>query len=138
MKTIFILIAFLIESSLCIAQPVIQVEKQTFVNIGKAGYFWQDTLETTSFEKVAQFKSERFSKGKSAIFNGGTSGKVWWMKFRFQNDNQTIPYLFIDYANIDSITVFYRDERGMITQLSAGMFNLKQNDNILGTGYVHT
>lgn len=136
MKTIFILIAFLIKSSLCVAQPVIRVEKQTFVNIGKAGYFWQDTLETTSFEKVAQFKPECFSKGKSAIFNGGTSGKVWWMKLRFKNNNQTTPYLFIDYANIDSITVFYRDERGMINQVSAGMFNLKQNDNILGTGYV--
>ncbi|QNR86687.1 hypothetical protein H9N25_10035 [Pedobacter riviphilus] len=91
MKTIFILIAFLIEGSFCMAQPLIQVEKQTFVNVGKAGYFWQDALKTTSFEKVEQFKAERFSKGESAIFNGGTSGKVWWMKFRFTKNNQTIP-----------------------------------------------
>lgn len=118
------------------AQPVIQVEKQTFDNIGKAGYFWQDTLKTTSFEKVAQLKSAYFSKGKSAIFNGGTSGKVWWMKFRFTKNTQTIPYLFINYANIDSISVFYRDKLGKLIQINSGMFNLKQNDNILGTGYV--
>lgn len=136
MKTIFILIAFLIEGSLCMAQPVIQVEKQTFDNIGKAGYFWQDTLKTTSFEKVAQLKSAYFSKGKSAIFNGGTSGKVWWMKFRFTKNTQTIPYLFINYANIDSISVFYRDKLGKLIQINSGMFNLKQNDNIMGTGYV--
>ncbi|MBB6238358.1 DNA-binding CsgD family transcriptional regulator [Pedobacter sp. AK013] len=136
MKTIFILIAFLIEGSLCMAQPLIQVEKQTFVNVGKAGYFWQDASGTTSFEKVEQFKAERFSKGKSAIFNGGTSGKLWWMKLSFIKNNQTTPYLYIDYANIDTIDVFYRDEQGKINQINSGMFNLKRDDNILGTGYV--
>ncbi|GGH06378.1 7TM-DISM domain-containing protein [Pedobacter zeae] len=136
MKTIFILIAFVLEGGFCVAQPLIQVEKQSFVNVGKAGYFWQDTLKTTSFEKVAQLKAEDFSKGRSAIFNGGSSGKVWWMKLRFTENSPTTPYLFIDYANIDTINVFYRDESGRVNQINAGMFNLKENDNILGTGFV--
>lgn len=136
MRTIFFLIVFIIDGILCAAQPVIQVEKQSFVNIGKSAYYWQDSLGTTSFEQVEQFKSERFSKGNSGIFNGGTSGKVWWMKIRFKQNNQSPPYLFIDYANIDSINLFYRDNQEKINMVSSGMFNIKNSDASLGTGYV--
>ncbi len=130
------LIAFFIESNLCMAQPAIQVEKQTFVNVGKAGYFWQDSLGTTKFEAVEQFKTLRFTKGKSAIFNGGTRGKVWWMKLRFSRNALTQPYLFIDYASIDSISLFYRDKFGVVKQIRSDMFGVQQNDAVLGTGYV--
>jgi len=136
MRTIFILIALFIGRNLCLAQPTIQVDKQTFDNVGKAGYFWQDSLGTTPFETVEQFGTERFFKGYSTIFNGGTSGKVWWMKLRFKQNNQAVPYLFIDYANIDSITLFYRDTHGRLNQIHSGMFNRQQSDAILGTGYV--
>lgn len=135
MRTIFFLIAFITEAILCTAQPIIRVEKQPFVNIGRSAYYWQDSLGTTSFKQVEQFKAERFSKGSSAIFNGGTSGKVWWMKIRFERNSQTLPYLFIDYANIDSITLFYRDTQGKLNMVSSGMFNLKKSDASLGTGY---
>jgi DNA-binding CsgD family transcriptional regulator len=118
------------------AQPVIHVEEQTFVNVGKAGYFWEDSVGTTPFYNVEQFKPNRFSKGKSAIFNGGTSGKIWWMKLRFNRNTQIPPYLFIDYASIDSITLFYRDTVGKVRQIRSGMSSLQENDAILGTGYV--
>lgn len=136
MKTIIILIAFFLESSLCMAQPILQVEKQTFANVGNSGYFWQDSLETTSFEKIEQFNQASFFKGRSTIFNGGTRGKVWWMKLRFKRSSQSIPYLFIDYANIDSISLFFRDAQGKINRINSGMFNPKQSDAILGTGYI--
>jgi len=135
MKTIFFLIVFIIENNLCIAQPVIQVEKQSFVNVGRSGYYWQDSLGKASFEEVEQFKPARFSKGTSAIFNGGTRGKVWWMKLRFKRNSQTEPYLFISYANIDSISLYYRDAEGKVRLISSGMFNLKKSDALLGTGY---
>lgn len=136
MKTIFFLLVFIIGNSLCIAQPVIQVEKQSFVNVGKSGYYWQDSLGKASFGEVEQFKATRFLKGTSSIFNGGTSGKVWWMKLRFKRNSQTIPYLFIGYANIDSISLYYRDTKGNIKMISSGMYNLKKSDALLGTGYV--
>jgi DNA-binding CsgD family transcriptional regulator len=136
MRTIFILIAFFVESSLCKAQPVILVEKQTFVNVGKAGYFWQDSLKTTPFAKVEQLKPQDFTQGQSAIFNGGTRGKVWWMKLRFHQNPQTQPYLFIDHASIDSLSLFYRDTLGMVKQLHSGMCGSQQKEAILGTGYV--
>ncbi|WP_316827992.1 7TM-DISM domain-containing protein [Pedobacter miscanthi] len=136
MKTIFFLVAFIIKSSISLAQPVIQVEKQSFVNVGKSGYYWQDTLGNTPFEQVEQFKTGQFSKGTSSIFNGGTSGKVWWMKLRFKRNSQTLPYLFIGYANIDSIRLYYRDMQGKINTINSGMFNLQKSDATLGTGYV--
>lgn len=118
------------------AQPVILVEKQSFINVGKAGYFWQDSLGTTPFYKVEQLKPQRFFKGQSPIFNGGTRGKVWWMKLRFYQTAKTQAYLFIDHASIDSISLFYRDTLGTVKQIRSGMFDLQHKESILGTGYV--
>ncbi|MGM9476085.1 7TM diverse intracellular signaling domain-containing protein [Pedobacter sp. GSP4] len=136
MKAIFIVVAFCVVSGLCIAQPVIRVEAQSFSNLGKSGYFWQDSTGKTPFEVVEKFGSEKFTVGRSPIFNGGTKGKVWWMKLRFSRKPQTIPYLFIDYASIDSLSLFYRDTLGRIRQVRSGMLGLQKNDAPLGTGYV--
>lgn len=123
-------------SSLCTAQPVVKVEGQHFINLGKSAYFWCDTAGKTPFETVEKFNSARFKINYSPVFNGGGRGKVWWMKLRFSRKPGTIPYLFIDYANIDTLNLFYRDTLGKVQHVSSGMFGNKQNDAVLGTGYI--
>lgn len=136
MRAIFIVVALCIASGLCIAQPVIRVEGQNFTNLGESASFWQDTTGKTAFEAVEKLTIAQFTPGKSPVFNGGTRGQVWWMKFRFSRKPETTPYLFIDYASIDTLRLFYRDTLGKVQQISSGMFGVKQSDAILGTGYV--
>ena len=136
MRAIFIVIAFCVVSGLCIAQPIVRVEGQPFINLGESASFWQDITGKTAFETVEKFTTAQFIQGKSPVFNGGTRGQIWWMKFRFSRNPETTPYLFVDYASIDTLCLFYRDTLGQVQQVSSGMFGVKQSDAILGTGYV--
>ncbi|MNW97988.1 7TMR-DISM extracellular 2 [compost metagenome] len=136
MRAIFIIVACFMVSGLCVAQPVIKVEGQNFINLGQSAYFWRDSTGKTSFETVEKLSPAEFAPGKSPVFNGGTSGHAWWMKLRFSRKPGTIPYLFIDYASIDSLCLFYRDTLGNVQHVHSGMLGLKQNDAVLGTGYI--
>lgn len=136
MRAIFIVVAFCTVSALCNAQPVVQVEGQNFINLGKSAYYWCDTTGKTPFETVEKFNLKKFTAGKSPVFNGGTDGHVWWMKLRFSRKPETTPYLFIDYASIDTLCLFYRDTLGNVQHVHSGMLGLKQNDAVLGTGYI--
>ncbi|WP_316739288.1 7TM diverse intracellular signaling domain-containing protein [Pedobacter aquatilis] len=134
MRILIIIFAWLLSGQSVFCQSAIFQQRYPLTNQGKCAYFFPDSSTHASFEEVE--KSGRdFRLGKSAIFNGRSSGMVWWMKLSASTGGDHQAFLYINYANIDSIDLYYRDSLMQVRHFPSGMFGTKGDRFISGTGY---
>lgn len=136
MRTIIIIIAFCLLSECSYAQPVVNIDNAIFSNLGNKAFFWKDKSAKHNISYVQNLPDSAYIRTKSTIFNGGTSGDVWWMKIKFTNSSAKNPHLFIDYSNIDSIDLYYLDKFSKIKHVKSGIFGSKYNVKKFGTGFL--
>jgi signal transduction histidine kinase len=120
MKSFFIAILALLGSSICSAQQIIRLEAGGYRNLGKEIGFWEDSSRNLPFEKIELLSDTLFRPAQEEIFNGKTDNKIWWSLIRFTGTPDIAPYLIIDYPNLDSIDIYYRDTADKIRHIRSG------------------
>lgn len=135
-KALFFVLLFLLFSFKTVAQTLIKVENNPYQNLGKKIAFWEDKSKSLSFDEVESLPDSSFHTGKNDIFNGGTFGKVWWMKLRYTNDYDTKVYLVLDYGNIDHLDIYYRDTLDKVGHIRSGTFSSSASRAFVATEYI--
>lgn len=115
---------------------IIKVENNPYENLGKKIGFKEDKLKNSKFDQIESLPDTAFRTGESAVFNGGTFGKVWWMKLKFTNSPDTKVYLVLDYGNIDHIDIYYRDSLNKIGHIRSGTFSNSESRTFVATEYI--
>lgn len=135
-RVVHLLIFILFFCCNSIAQPVINVKGNKYENLGKKVAFKEDGSGNLSFEQVEALPDSTFKLGKTEIFNGGTKGKVWWMKIKYDHPIDIIPYLVLEYGNIDSIDIYYRESANKIGHIKSGTFSNSSSRAFISTEYI--
>lgn len=118
------------------AQSVVNIDETAFSNLSNKVFFWKDQSAQHNIGFVQNLPDSTYRRSRSAIFNGGTSGDVWWMKIKFTNSLMNSPYLFLDYTNIDSIDVYYLDNFSQFKHIRSGIFGSNSSVKKFGTGFI--
>ena len=135
-KSTFITIILSVFCSVCISQTIINPENTYYKNLGKSIAYIEDVNKNLTFNEVENLREQAFKLGKNDIFNGGTEGKVWWLKLKYIDNKNNTPYLIFDYGNIDNIDIYYRDTLRNIKHISSGTFSKSDSRAFLSAEYV--
>jgi hypothetical protein len=122
--------------SAAVAQDIIKVEDNLYQNLGKKIGFVEDTLKNFNFQQVESMPNAVFQASKNDVFNGGTVGKVWWMKLKYTCNPDTKVYLVLDYGNIDHIDIYYRDNQNRIGHIKSGTFSDSSSRTFVASEYI--
>lgn len=131
--TILFLFSFYISS----AQKIINPDKTKYENLGTYIGFYEDTTKNATFEAIKQLPGHAFKYGENSIFNGGTVGKVWWGKLKYTHQGTKSPYIIFEYSSIDSLDIFYKNEKGEFLHVSSGTFSKKQARAIVSSEFIY-
>jgi signal transduction histidine kinase len=135
MRKLSLLILFILFGKVNFAQPVIQLEKSSYDNLGRDMVIWEDTSKHAVINDVEKLPAQSFKQSKTEIINEGTSHKVIWCKLAFQQANNYTSYLLIDTPNIDSIDIYYRDKNGLLKHFQSGSYFPLSSRTFIATSY---
>ncbi len=136
-KRIWIFLLLLLAvNPVCLSQQVIDVSGNEYRNLGREAGFWCDLSRTASFADVAALPDSCFRPARYPIFNGATTGNVWWARLQYRADSNLPPFLIISYPNIDSIELYYKNRTDGITRIQAGSFFPDSSRVFASTEYI--
>lgn len=89
------------------AQTTIDINKSSYVNIGKSTVYLEDKTTALTIRDIAGGKYDQaFLQGKQEVFNWGISKSAYWIKLQYRTDTHSHVHLVIDQPNIDTIEIY--------------------------------
>jgi signal transduction histidine kinase len=116
-----VLISFLV-FDICVGQTVVDGESSSYKNLGKSITYIEDKTAKLTFDEVSKLPDSAYAEGDSEIFNGGTSGKTWWIKLRYRQNNSNPHFLVLGYGNVDFLDIYYKDTNSRVKHIKSGTF----------------
>ncbi|WP_316812318.1 sensor histidine kinase [Pedobacter heparinus] len=104
-----------------LAQKVIDLERQPYVNIGKQTSVLEDSGGAFSIDDVRALDSlGKFSAVRTQILNLGNSKSVFWIKLTYLNKSRQAGFLVVDVPNIEYIDLYTTGTNGKPYHLRSG------------------
>lgn len=100
-----------------LADPIIRLgASQTYLRIGKYTSWYVDSSAALSFDDV---RSRTFHRSSYDIGAFGLTDAAVWAHGRFSHNGRDTVYLLVEFANVDSITLYYY-HTGRLHTVSSG------------------
>jgi hypothetical protein len=137
-RTIFFLFFISVINPL-IAQPVIDISKSSYVNIGKSTLLLEDKTAKLSLNDIIEGKyNGAFIAGKKDVDNWGISKSAFWVKLKYQSVANETVFLVIDQANIDTLEVYTQRAGEQYSRVNSGSLAKGSTEAFNSTSFIFT
>lgn len=106
LRTILLIFLLGIITSLS-AQTTIDINKSSYVNIGKFTMYLEDKTAALTIRDIVGSKYDQtFLQGVQEVYNFGISKSAYWIKLQYRTDKHSHAHLVIDQPNIDTLEIY--------------------------------
>ncbi|ATP56113.1 histidine kinase [Pedobacter ginsengisoli] len=102
-------------------EGVIQLDKQSYQNIGKKLIYLEDkTGELTLNEVKKLYQADKFKQSKDDILNFGNSKSTFWIRILYQNTTGSGSFLVVDVPNLEIVECYTTGINGKAQVIKSG------------------
>jgi signal transduction histidine kinase len=133
-----ILVIFLCVFFTRVSGEVIVVDRYLpFSSLGKSITYLEDQSGLLDLAGAIQKSdSGAFKQSNVDILNFGNGKSAYWIKLSYINKINDKIYLVVDISNIESIDLYYKDQKGKVTQVHSGSMASFSDGVIASKNYI--